>query len=119
MNPNLLTIETQDLEASIEFYTKTLDYQLDMRYRVGKPSEIAILRDERSILELVLSDHNQIDFEGSLHKRVKSIDDWLIGCKDKSLSIIKVERSSDRSFNIMTLKDKHGVTINLYEKRNH
>lgn len=119
MNPNLLTIETLDLESSIDFYSNKLNYHIDQRYRIGKSSEIAILRDDKDILELVLSDHNRVECNGSINKVVQSITDLVKNCKNDVFEILHFDQSKNDDFKMMTIIDKHGVTINLYEKKKH
>lgn len=77
MEINFLTIHTKDMEKSIAFYEKVLDFKLDKRLTPSPGSEIAFLDDGFGIQLELIKDPKEAVYKGqgiSLGFYVKDIE---------------------------------------------
>ncbi|MBI9012829.1 MAG: VOC family protein [Clostridiales bacterium] len=117
MSLSFVTIGTNNLEASVEFYTKHLDFKIDKRFRVGKSSEIAVLKDESGIIEFIAGDEMKV-FQGEglmLGFEVEDIQKMYDYCNSENIKILNPPKQLNDGMKLMTVEDIHGLILEFVQ----
>jgi len=117
MNLSFVTIGTNDLEASVEFYTKHLDFKIDKRFRVGKSSEIAVLKDDSGIVEFISGDEMKV-FQGEGFMLGFEVDDIQVMydyCNAEKIKILMPPKQLRDGMKLMTVEDLHGLILEFVQ----
>lgn len=117
MNLSFITIGTSNLEASVEFYTKHLDFKIDKRFRVGKSSEIAVLKDKSGIIEFIAGKEMKV-FQGKglmLGFEVEDIKQMYDYCNIQNIKILNPPKRLNDGLKLMTVEDIHGLILEFVQ----
>lgn len=119
MKLNSVVIRTKEMEKSIEFYEKVLNFKFNTLMSAAPGKQIAFLEDTESgmNLELIYNENAKLTMETrmSLTVEVEQISEAERYLREKKVRIITSPRTVKDGKKILTAVDPNGVEIDFIE----
>jgi lactoylglutathione lyase len=120
MRIDFVTIQTKDLKASIEFYTKNLRFKVERQFTPGPGIQIVFLNDNHGNKLEFIQNENEKPFSGegiSIGFYVEDIEAVEKDLKSKGIKIESGPVTLGSGVKLMNIKDNNGLVLGFVQDR--
>ena len=113
-----VTLNVNNLEESLKFYTEIVGLPINRRFTSGSSIEIVFLGNDQTRLELLFDKNNdktKIGNDISLGFEVESVEKMITFLKEKSIEIESGPFSPNPSIKFFYVRDPNGLKIQFVE----
>lgn len=119
MNIGFITVQTKDIDASIDFYQRVLGFTVERRFSPAPGMEIVFLKDEKGGLIEFIRNDRQPAYSGegiSIGFYVEDIEKTAAHLRNQKVEIINGPVTMGNGVKLMQIRDNNGLELGFVQE---